>query len=230
MVLSGIAAAVVFIGVSSYVGSVNSKVGPMVTIYQVTKDLPAFTTLSNQNTEPVQVPQRWAAANTQLQAQAIDGREIAVPLTAGSPVSSDDLVPPSDLDPDEREVAVNVNAVTGLVGRIKPGDRVDVYAVFADVPGLPEQARILVENVRVISIEGRQTIPSADTDSTQDVIPVTLALKPDDALAVTYANSFAKEVRLIGLPAGVAQDRSNEEKTYDARQLGGTAVPVEPER
>lgn len=230
MVLSGIAAAVVFIGVSSYVNSVNTKVGPMVTVYEVTKDLPAFTTLSNQNTEPVQVPERWAAADTQLQAQAIDGREIAVPLTAGSPISSDVLVPPSDLDPDEREVAVNVNAVTGLVGRIKPGDRVDVYAVFADVPGLPQQARILVENVRVVSIEGRQQIPSADDNTTQDVIPVTLALKPDDALSVTYANSFAKEVRLIGLPAGVAQDRSHEEKTYDASKLGGKAIPVEPQR
>lgn len=228
MVLSGIAAAVVFIGVSGYVSSVNSKVGPMVTVYQVTKDLPAFSTLSNQNTEPVQVPQRWAAANTELQAQAIDGRVTAVPLTAGSPISSDLLVPPSDLDPDEREVAVNVNAVTGLVGRIKPGDRVDVYAVFADVPGLPQQARILVENVRVVSIEGRQQIPSATNDTTQDVIPVTLALKPDDALSVTYANSFAKEVRLIGLPAGVAQDRSHEEKTYDASKLGGKAIPVAP--
>lgn len=230
MVLSGIAAAVVFIGVSSYVNSVNSKVGPMVTVYQVTKDLPAFSTLSNDNTEPVQVPQRWAAANTQLQAQAIDGRVTAVPLTAGSAVSSDILVPPSDLDPDEREVAVNVNAVTGLVGRIKPGDRVDVYAVFSDVVGLPQQARILVENVRVVSIEGRQQVVSASTDTTQDVIPVTLALKPDDALSVTYANSFAKEVRLIGLPAGVAQDRSNEERTYDASKLGGKAIPVEPQR
>lgn len=230
MVLSGIAAAVVFIGVSSYVNNVNSKVGPTVTVYQVTKDLPAFSTLSNKNTEPVQVPERWAAANTQLQAQAIDGRVTAVPLTAGSPVSTDVLVPPSDLDPDEREVAVNVDAVTGLVGRIKPGDRVDVYAVFADVPGLPQQARILVENVRVVSIEGRQQVPAADSDTTQSVIPVTLALKPEDALGVTYANSFAKEVRLIGLPAGVAQDRSNEEKTYDAGKLGGKPVPVEPQR
>lgn len=230
MVLSGIAAAVVFIGVSSYVNSVNSKVGPMVTVYQVTKDLPAFSTLSNDNTEPVQVPQRWAAANTQLEAQAIDGRVTAVPMTAGSAVSSDILVPPSNLDPDEREVAVNVNAVTGLVGRIKPGDRVDVYAVFADVAGLPQQARILVENVRVVSIEGRQQVVSASSDTTQDVIPVTLALKPDDALSVTYANSFAKEVRLIGLPAGVAQDRSHEERTYDASKLGGKAIPVEPQR
>ena len=45
MVLAALSAILVFIGVSSYVANVNSKVGPMVTVYRVTKDLPAFTTL-----------------------------------------------------------------------------------------------------------------------------------------------------------------------------------------
>ena len=57
------------------------------------------------------------------------------------------------------------------------------------------------------------------------MIPVTLALQPSAALSVTYANSFAKEVRLVGLPPGVAQDRSKEKRTFDARQLGGKAIP-----
>ena len=35
---------------------------------------------------------------------------------------------------------------------------------------------------------------------------------------------MAAEVRLIGLPPGVAQDRSKERRTFDARQLGGKAV------
>ena len=225
MILSVLAAVLVFVGVSSYVSSVNSKVGPMVTVYHVTKDLPAFTTLSSENTEPAQVPERWAADNTVLRSSDIDGRVIATPLAAGSPVSLDALVPPSDLDPNQREIAVNVDAVTGLAGRVRPGDRVDVYGVFADVPGLSKQSRILVENVRVVSVLGQQQVQSPDAKTIQNVIPVTLALQPDDALAVTYANSFAKEVRLVGLPAGVAQDRSKERRTFDARQLGGQAVP-----
>ena len=126
MVLAVVAAVLVFVGVASYVSSVNTKVGPMVTVYQVTKDLPPFTTLSSENTEPVQVPQRWAADNTILKSSDIDGRVTATPITAGSPISLDALVPASDLDPTEREVAVNVDAVTGLAGRVRPGDRVDV--------------------------------------------------------------------------------------------------------
>ena len=70
-------------------------------------------------------------------------------------------MPPSNLDPTEREVAVNVDAVTGLAGRVRPGDQVDVYAMFADVPGLTKQSRILVENVRVGL--RRRPAPGADT-------------------------------------------------------------------
>ena len=100
MVLSGIAAVLVFIGVSSYVASVNSRVGPMVTVYRVTTDLPAFTTLSSENTEPAEVPERWAADNTVLKSADIDGRVIATPMTAGSPVSLDVLVPAERPRPD----------------------------------------------------------------------------------------------------------------------------------
>ena len=88
----------------------------MVTVYRVTTDLPAFTTLSSENTEPAEVPERWAADNTVLKSADIDGRVIATPLTAGSrsrrPGADDDL------DPTEREIAVNVDAVTGLAGRV----------------------------------------------------------------------------------------------------------------
>ena len=188
MVLAVVAAVLVFVGVASYVSSVNTKVGPMVTVYQVTKDLPPFTTLSSENTEPVQVPQRWAADNTVLKSSDIDGRVTATPITAGSPISLDALVPASDLDPTEREVAVNVDAVTGLAGRVRPGDRVDVYVAFDQVKGLPKQARILVENARVVSVLGQQQVQAPDAKSIQNVIPVTLALKADAALSVTYAS------------------------------------------
>lgn len=70
---------------------------------------------------------------------------------------------------------------------------------------------------------------SPDAKTIQNVIPVTLALQTDAALSVTYANSFAKEVRLVGLPPGVAQDRSREKKTFDAKRLGGKAIPEEQE-
>jgi hypothetical protein len=38
----------------------------------VTTDLPAFTTLSSENTEPAEIPERWAADNTVLKSADIE--------------------------------------------------------------------------------------------------------------------------------------------------------------
>lgn len=139
------------------------------------------------------------------------------------------LVPPSDLSPTERELAVSVDAVTGLAGRVAPGDLVDIYAVFGDVPGLPKQVRVLVTSVRVVTVGGRQAASPSDDESRiaaqREVLPVTLALEPNDALAVTFASAFAEEVRLVGLPTGDTLNRFGEISSFDATNLGGDAVP-----
>ena len=61
----------------------------------------------------------------------------------------------------------------------------------------------------------------------RDVVPVTLALDPQDALAVTYADAFAVSVRLVGLPPGIeSQDRADESDRVDPLlgiPLGGAA-------
>lgn len=224
MVLSMVLALAVFLGVASYVSDINSRVGPLTTVYQTTDDLTAFSELTADRVEAVSVPVRWVDEASRLTVQDIEGRTIAVPLSAGSRITMDMLVPPSDLNPNEREVAINVDAVTGIAGRVRPGDRVDVYAVFSDAPGLANQSRILVRNVRVVSVGGTQQIEQAATGAIQDVIPVTMALIPQDALAVTYAGTFAAQVRLIGLPAGTTQDREGEINQFDAQNLGGEAV------
>ncbi|GAA1176224.1 Flp pilus assembly protein CpaB [Ornithinimicrobium humiphilum] len=224
MVLSVGLAIAVFFGVASYVDSVNRRVGPMVTVYQATEDLNAFSQLTADRVEAVSVPAQWTDEASRLTVQDIEGRTIAVPLSAGSRVTMDILVPPSDLNPNEREVAINVDAVTGIAGRVRPGDRVDVYSVFSDVPGLANQSRILVRNVRVVSVGGTQQVEQRETGAIQDVVPVTLALVPQDALAVTYASTFAEQVRLIGLPAGTTQDREGEVNQFDAEELGGEAI------
>lgn len=159
-------------------------------------------------------------------ASELQGRKVGFNVAQGTVVSSDMLVAQSDLSPTEREIAVNVNAVTGLAGRVRTGDRVDLYAVFSDVPGLAKQVRLLVRDVRVVSIGGQQQLNrgTGRTTDTQQVVPVTLAVEPNDAMAVTYASNFASEVRMVGLPPGASQDRKGERDEYDARKLGGKAV------
>jgi pilus assembly protein CpaB len=223
-------AVAVFVAVSSYVSQVESQVGPKITVYQVTQAIDPYSPLGASNVEAIEVPRRWAAPTAITSLRELEGRRVGFQLATGTIVTSDMLIPSTDLDPTEREIAINVDSVTGVAGRVRPGDRVDIVAVFSEVPGLPKQVRVLVRNVRIVSIGGRQTVPddtAETTGETQDIVPVTLALKPKDSLAVTYAGAFAEEVRLVALPGDVGTNRSEEVDEYDATDLGGKAIPEE---
>ncbi len=227
MIVAALVALGTFAAVTSFVASVSAQVGNHVTVYRAKEPIDPYTALTANNLEPVEVPERWVSKSEVLRLGELEGRRVGFRVNAGSTISSDMLVPSSELSSDEREIAINVDAVTGIGGRVRPGDRVDIYATFADVPGLAKQTRELVKDVRIVSMEGTQTVVSSSDDGVgqKDVIPVTLALVPKDAKAVTYASAFAQEVRLVGLPTDVgAKRKKGESSVYDARRLGGVAV------
>lgn len=227
MALSVVVAVAVFVILTGYVSSVSRQVGPTTTVYAAAGDIDAYAQLDETNLEPRQVPEQWTSPTARLELADLEGRRVPFGLQAGTVLTSDMLVPRSDLSPTEREIAINVDPVTGVAGRVRPGDRVDIYAVFADVTGLPAQVRVLVRDVRVVTIGGQQTVVQEDADGVResDVVAVTLALEPDDSLAVTYANAFAEEVRLVALPTDTGADRSGDVDSFDAGNLGGTAIP-----
>ncbi len=226
ILLAALLAVVVFFVIASYVGRVQSQVGSVVTVYRAAEDLPAYAELDESSLVADEVPARWLSESARVTPEDLLGRRIGFNVAEGTLLSSDMLVPPSDLSPTEREIAIQVNQITGIADRVRPGDFVDIYAVFADVPGLPKQVRVLVQNVRVVSVRGSQVRVDENSPSgQQNVVPVTLALEPNDALAVTYAAAFAEEVRLVGLPTGTPEDRTGEQGEFDAENLGGTAVP-----
>ena len=189
----------------------------MVTVYQVTKDLPAFTTLSSENTEPTEVPQRWAADNTVLKSADIDGRVIAVPLTPARRSAPTcwsrraTSIRPSARSPSTSMPSPALPAGSGRATGSTSTPCSPRSRAWRSSPG--SWWRTSAWSRWPVSCRSS----SPDEKTIQNVIPVTLALQPDAALSVTYANSFAAEVRLVGLPPGVAQDRSRERKTFDAR-------------
>lgn len=226
IIIAALVAIATFFVVTGYVASVNSQVGSRVTVYRATKAIEPYTPLSAKNVEPVEVPARWASDSSVLSMSDLQGRRIGFRVNSGSTVSSDMLIPSSSLDRDEREIAINVNSVTGVAGRVRPGDRVDIMAVFGDVPGLPASIKLIDKDVRVVSIAGKQTVSKSSEDgmTEESVIPVTLALSPEKTMAVSYAAAFAEEVRLVALPTDVGVDRENDPQDFDASDLGGKAV------
>lgn len=223
---SGVVAVVVMVLLAGYVAQVRSEVGDKVTVFVAKDAIDGYSEITADMVAPVQIPAKWLTAGAVRQQSDLVGRRAAVKLSKGETITTDMLLDRGSLAPGEREIAIEVDAVTGVAGRVEPGSTVDIYAVFSDVPGLAKQVRVLVRDVRVVSVGGSEVRKDdADLTKQQTVVPVTLALGPQDALSVTYASAFAASVRLVGLPSQLDQDRSGEQNTFDAGNLGGTAIP-----
>lgn len=223
MVLAGLSAIGLFFVSISWVGSVNAKVSPLVQTYQAAAEIPAYSVIEAEDVEAVEIPKRWASTSATTNLESLVGQRVAFNIGEGTYLSDDMLLPRSSLNEDEREIALTVDSKTGIAGRVQTGDFVDVYAVFANESGNGGTSRVLVRNVRVVSVRGveTQTSTSGDSFAEEQVVPVTLALQPKAALSVTYADAFASSVRLVGLPPGVAsKNRSKEPGSVDGADLG----------
>ena len=103
------------------------------------------------------------------------------------------------LAPGQRELAILVDAETGVAGKISPGSIVDIAATFGGNDRQVPESQIVVNNARVIAV-GQPRAQGSDprnqeADPTQ-VVPITFALSVRQTLILTYAESFAQEVRL----------------------------------
>ncbi|AXT86014.1 Flp pilus assembly protein CpaB [Aeromicrobium sp. A1-2] len=222
MVLAGLCAIALFFVSVNWVGSVNAKVSPLVKTYRATDAIPAYSVIEADDVETVEVPARWVSTSAAVDIKSLVGERVAFNVDEGTYLSDDMLLPRSSLNEDEREIALTVDAKTGIAGRVQTGDFVDVYAVFTNSEGTGGTSRVLVRNVRVVSVRGveTQTAGKGDSFGEEQIIPVTLALQPKAALAVTYADAFATSVRLVGLPPGVtSKNRSNEPESVSGTDL-----------
>lgn len=216
MIGAAVLAIVLFFVISNYVSGVNSKVAPVVTAYAVTEGVDAYAVIGAEDVEEVELPRRYLPDAAVTQLEDIIGRRAAFNIAAGTYVGSDMLRPNSSLGDNEREVALTVDATTGIAGRVAPGDFVDVIAVFQGVDDGPASSQAVARSVRIVSVGGvevRTEQPSRNELQERSVIPVTLALTPDQTYAVALADATAISVRLIGLPDGIETGNRGGEPT-----------------
>jgi pilus assembly protein CpaB len=126
------------------------------------------------------------------------------------------LTTPPALQAGEEEMAIYVDAETGVAGQISPGSEVAIVAAYqGHVPGpgslrgTPNSASVVVPLAKVLAIGTPTTTGGSASGSSQpttqsQVVPVTFALTPAEVLAVSYAESFAQKVRLALIAPGTA--------------------------
>jgi pilus assembly protein CpaB len=199
MGLAGVAALAVFVSVSSYVAEVGSQVGPMTPVVRLVTDAVPYEPVTSDMLETVFVPERWMPANALETTASADGMVTTTPLPAGTVLQEGMLVPPPQLERGQRELAILVDAETGVAGKIQPGSFVDIYATFEGDQVNAPQANVVVERALILNV-GTPTMTSEQTTTGAfvegEVVPVTFALSVDDSLRLAYIESFARHVRL----------------------------------
>ncbi|MDO0912139.1 Flp pilus assembly protein CpaB [Streptomyces sp. DT2A-34] len=219
LLLSIVCALGAFAGVLSVINDVKSKVGPEVTAYRVKASVAPYTQLSAGQFEKIEMPERWLSENAVTNLREIQGKIAVTTLQKGSLLQSDMIVDQPALKSGEQEVAIMIDAATGVAGKITPGATVNVYATFeGQRDGDPDQSKLIVENARVINV-GEQTALKPDADDRDreptDAVPITFALQTIDIQRITYAESFADEVRLALVAPGTGSDVDATDRTYE---------------
>lgn len=124
LILSVLCALGAFAGVLSVINDVKSKVGPEVTAYRVKSDIEPYTELGATQFEKVEMPERWLSENAVTDLSRVRGKIAVTTLKAGSLLQTDMIVDTPALRPGQQEVAIMIDAATGVAGKITPGSTV----------------------------------------------------------------------------------------------------------
>lgn len=226
LVISALGLLGVFVLVAGYVADVRTEVDPKITVLSMTRSVEAYTSIPDNAVKSVVMPERWAPKNALRDRTALVGKVASANLTPGSLVQEEMLMDPPALGPGEREIAILVDAETGVAGKIGPGRFVDIIATF---PGdtkrdIPPRSTVVVGGARIVDVgqtevkTAKGQVQQADEDPKQ-VVPVTFALTPGQNLRVTEAESNATEVRLALVRQGEVSHLKKNERSYVRPEL-----------
>ncbi|QEU92128.1 Flp pilus assembly protein CpaB [Streptomyces kanamyceticus] len=219
LVLSVLCALGAFAGVLSVIRDVNGKVGPEVAAYKLKDDIAPYKELTADQFKKVEMPERWLSDNAVRDLRAIRGKIAVTQLRKGSLLQSDMIVERPELGPGQQEIAIMIDAATGVAGKITPGSKVNIYATFkGETDKAKDQSKVIVEGAKVLDVGKLTPLEPNQDDRTRrkatEAVPITFALGTADAQRVAYAESFATHVRLALVGAGGDATVPPRDRTY----------------
>lgn len=215
LVVTSVLAVAVFVGVLYYVRSVSTQVGPMTTVLQLNRAVDALEPVDESMLDLVRVPERWVPETAVRDVADTTDLIAATAYEEGSLLQDGMLVERPGVQPGFREVAILVDAETGVAGKVEPGDHVDIIATMGGSGDVPPVSRVWVSNVLVLEVGLPRTVEDPDDLSTTSGLPVTFALSTQDALTLAYVESFSVKMRLALRGAGDEDMLPAEQRVYD---------------
>ena len=215
--------------VGGRVREVERQVGAPVPVVVAARDLPPDEKLKRADLDVLQVPERYAAPDSLSDPEQAAGARAAVPLASGTQLTASQLGrsggPPARGGRDagalrrgERAVEVAVTGGAALGDAAGPGARVDVLVSTESRDG-PGRSFLALEDVELLALraggEAAGAAPERGGEGTGAAAPTALAtlrVTLRQAVYLTAAQNFARELRLLSRPPG------------DAGRSGRTAV------
>lgn len=214
-----IGAVAVFFSVVGYVNDVESQVGNRVTAYVVEEQVDAYQPLDSDDLEEIEVPERWLPDGAVRSLDELIGNVTAARLSKGTLLQTSNLVSQPSLEPGQREIAILVDAETGVAGKVAPGDYVDVWATFDEsITGAGARTKLIAQRLLVIDVGlkvSREKARSNGAISESQAVPVTFATERSQIQALSFAESFAIETRLALRPPGDSSLVPGGQRTYE---------------
>jgi pilus assembly protein CpaB len=218
---------VVFVLVANYVSDVETQVGDKMFVLELTQPAKANQAITDEMVARKVVPRRWAPKAALTDPNQLVGYVAAADLQPNSILQEGMLSSPPQIKTGQREVAILVDASTGVAGRITPGSHVDVIAAYGGKEattgqaGQPNRTEVIVPGAQVLAVgqprlKGANGAQEAPQNPTQ-VVPVTFALNKQQELKVAHAQTFAADVRLALLPEGDDGSRTLGETIYQGQ-------------
>lgn len=200
--------------VGSRMREVEARVGAPVRVVVAARELEAGRELRNGDVAVREVPARFVPPDAVAAAEEVVGAMTAVPLARAAYVTASSLGggrtqgAPGALRRGERAVEVAVTGSAALADSAGPGARVDVLVSTEPREG-PGRSFLALEDVEVLDLAAGAPDAAAPSDGSEEAPAATaiatLRVTLRQAVYVTAAQNFAREVRLLPRPAG---DRS----------------------
>jgi pilus assembly protein CpaB len=198
---------------------IEASVGPTLPVVVARRALDPGTRLGGKTAERVlevrQVPRAFVPADSIAVPVDVVGARTSVPvpqgafLTAAHLESGHGAADGGELLPGERAIEVPVVGAAA-VGDLRPGARVDVLVTSDSRSGASGRTEVALESVELLALTGGghgdvDAGPAADARAT-------LRVTARQAVMLTAAANFAREIRLLARPRG------------DSRRIGAVAA------
>jgi pilus assembly protein CpaB len=194
--------------VKQRVEAVEGRAGPLVPVVVATRDLPADAELGRGRLAVRRVPARFAPPGAIADPAEAAGARLAAAVSRGDYLTAGAIGAGADggrtrLRPGERALEVAVSGAAALAEAAAPGSRVDVLVSSEPHDGAG-RSFLALESVELLGLRPGAEAPTgaAADDRSAATATATLRVTLRQAVYLTAAQNFARELRLLPRPPG----------------------------